>query len=317
MAAGWRRGLLTAREAVLFAVSLTLIALVAISIARGINFLFFAIIMSSGMATAFIRWLFPGGSFFSLTFTNLIAAYAAIFDFFIEELFGQIRPAVLGVGFSLPILFFLVGCWLRRTDIRAVVDYPDIRGGQALYGALAWLIPVFLVGAGVFVLSLFAARLVNTDFTFLLAMLAISLIVLGVSRSVAIFLVDAGLLFEEFFERMSKLAIPAFAFLTFYSLIVVVFASGFSIISQFSTGEHFRVGGVSRVISFSEAIYFSIATISTVGYGDIVPASSVARVLASLEVICGVMLLLFGVSELLEYTREHRRDRAGTEKDNA
>jgi hypothetical protein len=26
-------------------------------------------------------------------------------------------------------------------------------------------------------------------------------------------------------------------------------------------------------------------------------------------------LLLFGVSELLEYTREHRRDRAGKDKD--
>jgi hypothetical protein len=30
-----------------------------------------------------------------------------------------------------------------------------------------------------------------------------------------------------------------------------------------------------------------------------------------MEVICGVMLLLFGVSELLEYAREHRRDRDG------
>jgi hypothetical protein len=34
-----------------------------------------------------------------------------------------------------------------------------------------------------------------------------------------------------------------------------------------------------------------------------------------MEVICGVMLLLFGVSELLEYTREHRRDRAGKDQD--
>jgi hypothetical protein len=48
-------------------------------------------------------------------------------------------------------------------------------------------------------------------------MSAIGLIILGVSRSVAIFLVDAGLLFEEFFARMSRLAIPAFAFLTLYA----------------------------------------------------------------------------------------------------
>ncbi len=50
---------------------------------------------------------------------------------------------------------------------------------------------------------------------------------------------------------------------------------------------------------------------STVGYGDIVPHSSLARVLASIEIVCGFMLLLFGVSELLEYTREHREQGRG------
>lgn len=303
------------REVVLFTISLILVTLVGISVAGSPNALFLAILLSASAATAFARWLFPEGPFFSLTFANLIAVYASIFAFFMEELFGQIRPTVSGIGFSLPILFFLIGCWLRRAAIRAVIGHPDIRSGQALYGAMAWLIPVFLVGAGVFVLSWFAEPLVNTDLVFLAAMLTIGLIVLAVSRSVAIFLVDAGLLFDEFFQRMSRLAVPAFAFLTFYSLLVIVFASIFSIISQFSAEAHFRVGSVARAISYSEAIHFSIVTISTVGYGDIVPASNLARLLASMEVICGVMLLLFGVSELLEYTREHRRDRAGKDKD--
>src|SRR6185369_4679053 len=64
-----------------------------------------------------------------------------------------------------------------------------------------------------------------------------------------------------------------------------------------------------RGLSFSESIYFSINTISTVGYGDIIPYSNLARLLSSLEVFCGIMLLLFGVSELLEYAREHRPHR--------
>lgn len=310
---GWQS--LATREAALFAVSLVLVALVALSVAGGINALFVAIILSACLATTFSRWLFPEGAFFSLTFANLIAVYASIFAFFMEELFGQIRPTVSGIGFSLPILFFLVGCWLRRADITAVVGHSDIRDSKALYGALVWLIPIFLIGAGAFVLSWLAERVVNTDLAFLTAMLTIGLIVLVVSRSVAIFLVDAGLLFEEFFQRMSRLVVPAFAFLTFYSMLVIVFASIFSIISQFSTEAHFRVGSLARAISFSEAIHFSIVTISTVGYGDIVPATNLARMLASMEVICGVMLLLFGVSELLEYTREHRRDRAGKDKD--
>jgi voltage-gated potassium channel len=297
------------REIVLSAASFALVALVGVPVAGQINLLFFAIVSSPVIATAFIRVLFPRRSFFSHTFTSLVAVYASIFAFFMEQLFGQIGPALAGIGFGLPILAFLVGCWLRRAEIRAVIDEPDIRGGKALYGALAWLIPVFLVGASVFVLSWLAETLVNTGLMFLIAMLTIGLIVLAVSRNVAVFLVDAGLLFEEFFGRMSRLAIPAFAFLTFYALLVILFASIFSIVSQFSTAEHFRVGTATRALSFSEAIHFSIVTISTVGYGDIVPASNVARVLASIEVICGVLLLLFGVSELLEYTREHRRER--------
>ena len=270
--------------------------------------LFLAIVASAAVATAFIRWLFPEAPFFALTFANLIALYASIFAFFMEEMFGLIGPAVAGIGFSLPVCLFLVGCWLRREEVQAVVDNPDLRGGRRLYRALLWLLPVFLVGAGALVLSLIDAPLVNNDTAFLVAMLLIGLIVLAVSRNVAIFLVDAGLLFEEFFHRMSRLAVPAFAFLTFYSLLVIVFASIYCILSQYSPEPHFRVANVARTITYSEAIHLSIATISTVGYGDIVPASNAARVLTSIEVICGVLLLLFGVSELLEYTREHRRE---------
>ena len=140
-------------------------------------------------------------------------------------------------------------------------------------------------------------------------MLLIAMIVLAVSQNIAMFLVETALLFEEFFARMSRLAIPAFAFLTFYALLVIVFASLYCILSRYSLDAHFRVASLNRAITFPEALHFSIVTISTVGYGDIVPISSFARVLASCEVICGVLLLLFGVSELLEYTREHRHDR--------
>lgn len=307
MRAGARRS--RAGGLLLLALSLAFVALVSVSVAGGANNLFFAIVLSAGIVTAATRWLFPEGPFFSLTLTNLIAVYASIFAFFTEEIFARIGPSVLGIGFSLPLLSFLIGCTLRRTEVRAVIAHPDIRGERSLYRALLWLMPVSLVGAGVLLLSWLAETAVNTDLAFLAAMLLIAFIVLAVSRDVAIFLVDAGLLFEEFVTRMARLAVPAFAFLTSYSLLVIVFASAYSIISKLPGEPHFHIGNVARAISFPEAMHFSIVTISTVGYGDIVPASNFARVLASLEVICGVMLLLFGVSELLEYAREHRRDR--------
>ena len=109
---------------------------------------------------------------------------------------------------------------------------------------------------------------------------------------------------------MSRLVIPAFAFFTFYSLIVILFASAYRLISADTSEAQFNVGGALRGLSFSESIYFSNNTKSTVGYGDIIPYSNLARLLSSLEVFCGIMLLLFGVSELLEYAREHRQGRS-------
>jgi voltage-gated potassium channel len=215
----------------------------------------------------------------------------------------------LVVGFCLPIFFFLVGCWLQRDQVKAVVAHPTIRSERRVMSAFLWLVPVFVVGAAVILLSRSVRTPAQLDLLFLGAMSVIGLIVLTVSRDVAVFLVDAGLLFEEFFSRVSRLVIPAFAFVTFYSIIVILFASAYRLISVYTPEPHFIVGGAPHGLSFSDSIYFSIGTISTVGYGDITPHSSLARVLASLEVFCGIMLLLFGVSELLEYAREHRQGR--------
>ena len=100
--------------------------------------------------------------------------------------------------------------------------------------AFVWLVPVFVVGAVVILLSRTVGTLAHLDTLFLAAMSIIGLIVLTAGRDVAVFLVDAGLLFEEFFSRVSRLIIPAFAFVTFYSLIVILFASAYRLISVYT-----------------------------------------------------------------------------------
>jgi voltage-gated potassium channel len=296
------------------ALSLAFLFLVAVATAGIFSPLFIAILLSAGLAIAAIQALFPVSRLFSIAFANLIAVYAAIFSLFAEEVFAGVDPALLSIGFCLPIFAFVAGCWLRRDQVRAVVAHPAIRSERRMLGAFLWLFPTFIVAGAVVLLSHVVEPIANTGVVLLGAMVLVGLIVFTVSRDVAIFLVDTGLLFEEFFFRISQQVIPAFAFLTFYSLLVILFASAYQILSQYTSEPHFYVGGAPRALSFSESIYFSIVSMSTVGYGDIVPHSSLARLLASLEVICGFMLLLFGVSELLEYTREHRTRRSRTRR---
>lgn len=50
--------------------------------------------------------------------------------------------------------------------------------------------------------------------------------------------------------------------------------------------ESFK-GSLSSDNRFGDMIYFSLVTIATVGYGDIIPASNTARTIATLEAVLG------------------------------
>ena len=136
----------------------------------------------------------------------------------------------------------------------------------------------------------------------------VSVVVVFASRDVAIFLLNSGLLFEEFFQSATRLLVPAFAFLTFYSMLVIVFACIYRIIDRFADGPQFLINGGAETITFAQALYFSIITVSTVGYGDVVPLSNSVRVVVAIQIICGILLLLFGFTEIFTYARERLRD---------
>ena len=291
-------------------VSFLLVALVAVAIA-GLHapLLLFAIVASAFVGPLLLHLMFPSAPLLWIAFINLLAVYASLFQLFVEGVFKGASPWLLPVGLILPILAFLVGCWHRRAEITAIVSKREVRTDRNLLRSFLWLAPVWLVGAVAIGLAHFGVAMVRTDIGFLAAMALIGIIVIAASRDVALFLVDTGLLFDEFFQRIVHHVIPMFAFLTVYSLLVVVFASMYRVLSSDSSAVHFVVDRVAKELSFADALHFSIATLSTVGYGDIVPVSSIARSIAAVEVVVGIMLLLFGVSELIEYARERRRGR--------
>jgi len=55
------------------------------------------------------------------------------------------------------------------------------------------------------------------------------------------------------------------------------------------------------LISFVDALYFSTITLSTTGYGDVVPVSGVARVVVSVEIVLGFGLLGFLLSRVASF----------------
>jgi hypothetical protein len=58
----------------------------------------------------------------------------------------------------------------------------------------------------------------------------------------------------------------------------------------------------------TELLYFSLITLSTIGYGDIVPLSGEARILAALEGVTGVLYIAITVALLVSRFRNEPSD---------
>jgi len=62
-----------------------------------------------------------------------------------------------------------------------------------------------------------------------------------------------------------------------------------------------------KLESLISAIYFSVVTMATVGYGDIVPKTTTARVFVSIEILVGVAYSIFFFSIIASFVRDGER----------
>jgi len=285
-----------------------LLGLISLATAEVGNFFLVVMVAVVFGAAGSFYFIFPGSSFFAISLANFLAVYACIFIFFVTTNFFMVRPWAVQVGFLLPIVAFQVCAILRREALQYIVQARRLRDERHLGRTFIWLIPVGIIGAATFLVPDSVGNPDIADGVFLAAMGLISVIVVFASRDVATFLLDSGLLFEEFFQSASRLLVPAFAFLTFYSMLVIVFACIYRILDRFTEGPQFMINSVPETISFAHSLYFSIITVSTVGYGDVVPLTDSVRVIVAIQIILGVVLLLFGFSEIFAYARERLRD---------
>jgi uncharacterized membrane protein YhdT len=116
--------------------------------------------------------------------------------------------------------------------------------------------------------------------------------------------------FNRWFDLSSTLISLAFISLCVYSILLelilaeqvtsdiikggicVYFLLGFFWASAYSIVQIFEPDSFSsapKTVNQADLLHFSFTTLATVGYGDIVPTSKVARVLANLEGMTGVL----------------------------
>lgn len=256
-------------------------------------------VATSALGFGFFYVTFAGGAHFGIVTANLLAIYGCMFEFFRHANFGQADRFAVLVSLMLPVGAFLVACLVRRHQITRLIHARRLRQLDDLPRISRWFVATLVVGAASFAVPQMGAGPADQDLYLLLAMLTIAgLIVLSI-QDVVLVMVDIATVFELVAGRLDRLLMPMVAFMSFYALLIIVFACLYRIADLTTIAPQFIVAGEARRILFVEALYFSVVTMATVGYGDILPNSMLVRALSGIEIVSGIMMLLFGFSEIM------------------
>jgi voltage-gated potassium channel len=256
-------------------------------------------LLTCAVGFGFFYLLFPGGAHFGMVVANFLAIYACVFEFFREANF-PVAPRAFALGaVAMPVLGFLCGCIARRRAVYSIIHARRIRELERLPRITSWLLAAFAVGAASFALPRLRLDAQQQGFALLAAMALVTLFVVASVRDVILVMIDVAMVFEGVAARFDRLIRPLMAFITFYGLLVMVFACLYRIADLTSAAPQFSLQAEPARISFVDALYYSVATITTLGFGDIAPMSSLVRAITSLEVVSGLLMLLFGFSEIM------------------
>jgi hypothetical protein len=254
-----------------------------------------------GLGTLYL--LFPHGLHFAFGTSAGLAVYACLFAVMGRAAFPDAPPQARAVAFLLPVLAFLVAVWARRRSLRLVAEADRPFDLGHLPRMARWLIPVWAVGAFALALPVNRLPVFDQGAALLAAMLVIAVVVAASVRGVVLLLTDMALITEELAQRAGRMLVPIVAFLAMYAMLVILFACFYRIAQGLSMQPLFHGPQGPVPLPFPDALYFSLVTQATVGYGDVTPHDDGIRLLASIQVVAGQVLLLFGFAEIMRTRR--------------
>jgi hypothetical protein len=97
-----------------------------------------------------------------------------------------------------------------------------------------------------------------------------------------------------------------FGVLCLYLLIGLLFGTAFAVVEEISNDPFFESIGTDSATT-DDFLYFSIATLTTVGYGDLVAATNLGRSLAITEALIGQIYLVTVVAVIVSNLRPASR----------
>lgn len=142
---------------------------------------------------------------------------------------------------------------------------------------------------------------------------------IGYAAYILFDIVVTWVLFRYVFETSAITRDVLYAAVAIYLLLGAVFVPVYGLVDtltfELSEGaQHAFVGGsmgAEELFAWQDFIYYSYVTLTTLGYGDILPVTMVAKAAVALEAIIGVMYLTIIMARLVSlYSADFYRDRS-------
>ncbi len=122
-------------------------------------------------------------------------------------------------------------------------------------------------------------------------------LVISWTFNAALFAVTIGYLLRYVFQRDVMTADKLYGAAAGYLMLGVLWALLYAIATHFEP-ESFAIGGTATRPLFSDLLYFSITTLTSTGFGDVVPLLRRVRALCVLEQLMGALFLAILIARL-------------------
>jgi hypothetical protein len=121
---------------------------------------------------------------------------------------------------------------------------------------------------------------------------------LGLRLDAGVYLVTIFLLLRYVFHRDVLTSDRLWGAAAAYLMIGVLWSVLYTIVDRFGEPA-FAIRGASQIMGLNDLLYFSFGTLTTSGFGDIVPVSRAARAAAMVEGIVGQLFMAILIARLV------------------
>lgn len=170
--------------------------------------------------------------------------------------------------------------------------------GYLLNSTRKWVMAYLFVAAPAFLVGLINVTVEHPNLTLVRDVLLLALQVVLISAVVKFALLDDDT------REIDRIVAGICGYLT----LALFWAKLYSICDNYSPGAFRYSSGELASAEDGSLLYFSLVTLTTLGYGDIAPATSWARILSAMQAVAGTLYLAVLIASLMSGLRLQRRE---------